>query len=152
MIDFEDADLTHEWVERYRIPLVTNPYPRWSYEVAVVIPGSGEFADLYCAVWPTEDEARVIGNYIGYRRDWYNESWQAGMLARALDVDSGTNTVVLIKQADRWGYRMRTWSVGPTFVFKATLSELLDHINTYGDHVYHRWAEWKSAHPVEVAS
>lgn len=110
----DDADLSHPWVARWRIPLVANWYPRWFYEVAVAVPREAtptHWADML--QWPDEDEAAVIGSYIGYRRDWYTEGWQEQMLTRPLDVDSGTNTVILIKTTNGWRYRCASFEGGP---------------------------------------
>ncbi|MGH3479680.1 MAG: hypothetical protein ACRDQD_22940, partial [Nocardioidaceae bacterium] len=76
---FTDADLTHEWVARWRIPMVTNPFPRWKYEVALVVP-TGEPAGVYATIWPDETEAEVIGSYIDYRRSYYREGYAKAML------------------------------------------------------------------------
>lgn len=114
--DFADdtIGLGHDWTQRWRIPLVLNPYPRWKYEVALVVPPeTPRTFDPWRAVWPTEAEAEVAGSLIGYRRTWYNDRWQAEMLQRPLDVDSGTNTVVLMKREDGWSYRRATFRGGP---------------------------------------
>lgn len=105
----DDADLEHPWAKKYRIPLVSTLYPRWRYEVALAVPRDD---DLYRLVWPTEDEARAIGIYIDHRRNWYREGYRQRMLARPLDVDSGTNTVVLAKNEDGWHYRRDSWTSG----------------------------------------
>jgi len=147
-----DADLTHRWAARYRIPVVADPWPDWKYEVALVVNPDGEF---WPGIEPTEAEAAIVGSYIDYRRDWYNAAWQRQMLARPLDVDSGTNTVTLLKRPDgNWCYRRMTWTGGYPLVPPAAhlvpdarqypgLIDLLDHINEYGD----RWPKWKAAHP-----
>lgn len=114
--DFADdtIGLDHDWTRRWRIPLVRNPYPRWKYEVALVVPPETPRPfDPWGAEWATEDEAEVVASLIGYRRDWYNDRWQAQMLKRPLDVDSGTNTVVLLKRDDGWSYRRATFCGGP---------------------------------------
>jgi hypothetical protein len=108
-----DADLTHPWAQRYRIPLVRTPYPAWRYEVALVIP-SDEQPDLWHATWPTEDEAELIGSAIEFRRSWYREGYAAKMLERPLDVDSTTNSLILLRNSERgWQYRLASYEHGP---------------------------------------
>lgn len=111
--DFEDADLTHPWAAQHRIPLVEHQWPHWKYEVALVRPNDAdsEFL-LLVAVWPTEEEAALIGRYITWRREYYREHWQAKMLKRPLDVDSGTNTQILMKTEHGWHYRLASWNQG----------------------------------------
>lgn len=129
---FEDADLTHPWATKYRIPLISGYGPSWLYEVALIIPESED--NWRKAIWPDEDEAKLIGDYINYRRDYYNQSYQNKMLAKALDVHSSTNTVSLIKTLDRgWGYNRMTWTSGPAFVYEPTLTALLDRINEHSN-------------------
>jgi hypothetical protein len=104
--------LDHEWAKTWRIPLVTSPYPRWKYEVALVVPDPADTVDLWRATWPTDLEAEVVGSLIDYRRDWYNERWKRQMLERPLDVDSGTNTLILLKRESGWSYRRATFEGG----------------------------------------
>lgn len=144
---FTDADLTHPWVERYRIPLVDSPWPTWKYEVALVRPGYGNHGFWADAQWPTEDEARLIGCAIDFCRDWYREGYQQTMLARPLDVDSGTNTVILMKLPRGWVYRRATHEYGPLMFpsFDADeqypdLMPLLDKIWDLTDN----WPKWKA--------
>ena len=150
---FDDVTLDHPWVERYRIPLVGSAYPAWRYEVALVVPSSdpGEPLpdfNLYEATWPSEEEAAVVGSVIDFRRSYYGEHWQTKMLEERLDVDSGTNTLVLIRRQGGWGFRLSTWRYGPTFVFaegradRAGLISVLD--RHWGE--YAAWAAWKAAH------
>jgi hypothetical protein len=109
-----DADLTHLWATKYRIPLVHSSSPGWSYEVALVVP-EADGRSLERAVWPTEDEAELIGHAIEFRMLWYREGWRTRMRERPLDVDGGTNTVVLLKDELGWHYRRHSWTMGPRF-------------------------------------
>ncbi|WP_280410553.1 hypothetical protein [Nocardia asiatica] len=151
-----DADLTHPWAQRWRIPRVTNSYPRWQYEVAVVIPTPGDTLLLDGVLTePSEREAEIIGSFINYRRAYYYEHWSARMLAEPFDVDDSTNTVILAKSVAGWQYRRATFQHGlwpfwndPTTQAQfppttAGLRTLLDHINHNGQ----RWAQWKTDHP-----
>ena len=152
---FTDADLTHEWVARWRIPLLANPYPRWKYEVALSVP-RGDRPDLYGAVWPDESEAEVIGSYIDYRRSYYREGYAKEMLDRALDVDGTTNTVILLKTEGGWRYRRDSFSAGGVWPYfndtkeqakypptKAGLIALVHRINDLGCSFSH----WAAEHP-----
>lgn len=154
----------HRWVTEKRIPLVCTQHPRWKYEVALLVPGNPEgvevpASDLYGAVWPTEEEAALVALAIEYRREWYNEGWRAKMLERPLDVDSGTNTVVLCKRADGWFYTKATFSPAifypgygkpnPHTPDVAGLRSLLDLI--FGG-LTPRWDEFKARHPDEWES
>lgn len=148
----DDADRHHRWVGQYRIPVVRTPYPRWKYEVALVI---CDDELIWPGIEPAEDEARIVGSYIDYRRSYYNASWAAKMLARPLDVDSSTNTVILLKRPDGcWCYRRMTWTSGYPLVPPAAhlvpdapqyveLVKLLDRINEYS----RNWPTWKANHP-----
>jgi hypothetical protein len=153
--DFADdtIGLDHEWVVRYRLPLLRTSHPYWKYEAAVVVEVSKHFP--LEPHWPTEREAAIVGWFINARREWYNDRYKAEMLTWPLDVDSGTNSMIFAKQADCWSYRKATWDRGPTFwpapdserrsEFPPTpegLLALLDHIDVW------RWAEWKAANPV----
>lgn len=109
-----EADHDHPYARDYRIPLVPSAYPWWTYEVAVVYTPEERRDSVMCGVLPTEDEARIIAAYIDYRRSWYREGYAAKMLERPFDVDSGTNTVVLIKrESEGWGYRRASYTSGP---------------------------------------
>jgi hypothetical protein len=138
-----------------RIPVVGSPYPRWRYEVALCCPNSPAGQDLYPSLRPDEAEVRQIVAYIGYRMEWYNEGWRAKMRESALDVDSGTNTVTLIKRGEGdWQYVKATWRHGPWPFYDAperyALGQLLDRINDFsgrGDQPNPRWQAWKDAHP-----
>lgn len=152
--EFTDADLTHPWATTWRIPLIATPYPRWYYEVALVVPrGEWEWLPM---VWPTEEEAEIISSYIAYRRDYYREHHQKKMLERALDVDGTTNTVILVKTEAGWRYRQATWTRGGLWPNldntewqskfppdRDGLIALIDKIERST-----RFAEWVAAHPI----
>jgi len=143
---FTDADLTHPWVEKYRIPLVSTPWPRWKYEVALVRPSYANHGFWADALWPSEDEARLIGCAIDFRRSWYREGWAAQMLERPLDVDSGTNTVVLMKLPRGWVYRLATHTYGPPMWPSYDAAEQYPDLEPLLDRVWDitdRWANWK---------
>lgn len=157
MRDDFDADLDHPWAKRWRIPRVTTDYPRWKYEVALVVPIVTDLPITQpekATLEPTEVEAAIVGSYIDYRREYYNEGWKAKMLRRPFDVDGSTNTTILALTGQGWKYRKATHQHGlwpfwnmpekqaefpPT---PAGLIALLDHINFVG-----RWDDWKAAHP-----
>ena len=147
-----DAD-RNDPLAALRIPVVSSPYPGWKYEVALVITDD----DLWGpALRPAETEVRQIVAYIEYRMEYYNEGWRAKMRRKPLDVDSGTNTVTLMKRGDDdWCYRRWTWQTGPLMVpsrydnqSAMGLEQLLDHIHLYGDSKPSpKWLAWKAAHP-----
>lgn len=152
-----DADATHPWAIRWRIPRVATSYPRRQYEVALVVPTGVHLKIDGETLEPSEIEAEIIGSYIDYRRASYREHWQRQMLKRPFDIDDGTNTVVLAKTAHGWKYRRLSHQFGlwpfhwanpekqaefpPTAV---GLVALLDHINHDGA----RWTTWKTEHPL----
>lgn len=166
---FTDADLDHRWAAEHRIPVVASP-PSWRYEAALLVPNYAEggtpdpdqpryVTSLYDAIWPTDEEAAVIGSYIEHRvQHWYNDSWQARMRARALDVDSGTNTVTFRKKADGWTYTRATYDHGMFYPVyskpqyaptKAGLIELIaTRLHTFGSgSISKDFAEWMDARP-----
>lgn len=141
-----DARQDHPWTERYRLPVVGSPYPRWAYHVAVVV-ADGPWEGIE----PTEDEARILGSFLEYTIDrWYNRQWIAKMREAPFDLDGGTNTMTFLKKPDgNWTYRRMTWTHGP-WPFRGNprqfprLVDLLDHIE---DPIPERWETWKAAHP-----
>lgn len=135
-----------------RIPVVGSPYPRWRYEVALVIADD----DLWGpALRPDDAETRMIVAYIEYRMEYYNSSWKAKMRRRPLDMDGTTNTVILQKRGeDDWCYRRDSWVTGPLMVpskfdgdLPLGLAPLLDQVNDFGSIVNEKWRAWKAAHP-----
>lgn len=151
-----DADLDHPWAQRYRIPRVQTTHPRWRYEVALRVPDGPEVTlkldgDV---IEPTEEQARIIGCFIDYRRSYYRSHWAARMLERPFDIDDTTNTVILACLSDGWRYRRESHRDGELWPYyndprradypptTAGLIALLDHIN---DHSV--WRQWKTDHP-----
>lgn len=134
-----------------RIP-VTSSHPGWCYLVAF---------DRESAARPTEAETAML---VSFRQEyidrWYNDSYKVRLAERPFDIDGGANGVIFRKWGDGdWGYRRRTWTVGPLYVPQnpafpdrvlgpLTLPRLLDHIHSCGDGEPKRpWLEWKAAHP-----
>jgi hypothetical protein len=110
-----DADLTHPWVAKYRIPMITSHRPVWRYEVALVVPGDPFNGPRFTVVMPTDEEAAIIGAAIDHRRNWYNETYKAKKLGRPLDVDGSVNTFIFVKHSDGWRYRYDSWRSGVMF-------------------------------------
>lgn len=144
-----DEAIRHSYTDRYRVPLVSSLYPRWKYLVAVCFnPNPGQY-DPWGGTLPTEAEAAMIGSYIDMRREWFNARWKAILLARPVDVDSGSNTTILIRYGpDAWGYRQATWDRGPTTVpglrdEPETLLQVLDRREVF---LGTRWADWQASH------
>lgn len=156
-IETYDAEWDHPWATRWRIPRVHSPYPRWKFEVALCVPEPGRPDQLWGATEPSENEALIIAWFIDFRRSYYNERWQQKMLERPFDIDSSTNTVILIRTEGGWQYRRATFETGPwpywnderRSEFPPTadgLLSLLDHIEFTS-----RWPNWKAAHPLPAA-
>ncbi len=153
----QEVELNHPWVKEGRIPVIYGGmYARMRYEVALLLPSPNSDADEYVfpkPVTPTAEEAGLVADYINYRRNYYNQRWQQKMLERPVDVDSTTRTVYLTKTDHGWVYRRDGWEQPfaphrnqPPY----TLEELLDHINSIGDTLYHGWEEWKQNRTVPV--
>ncbi|CRK59037.1 hypothetical protein [Alloactinosynnema sp. L-07] len=136
-----------------RVPLISNPYPRWNYLTAVVV---NDQPPLWLGLRPTDHELRMVGSfhqeYIEY---WYSETWKQKMRELPFDCDGGYNSVIFIKNPNGgWGYRRRTWSGGPTFVpgpsdEPSPLIAVMDGIHTFGSRDPQpgpRWTAWKTAH------
>lgn len=156
-----DADLDHEWCTKWRIPIVNTVMPTWRYEVALVIPSNETDLFQQNIIWPTEDEAEVIGSFIDYRMTYYNDGWARKMREQRLDVDSSTNTVILGKRRVGWGYRLASFTTPALWPYPETPSEiaakctpdkagliaLLDKYKNIGDHIHQPWLDWKTEHP-----
>lgn len=112
VLDFDVVTLDHDWVRKYRIPMVASEYPRWHYEVCLVVPAEDHKHPSLEFLWPNEDEAELIGRAIEHRMLWYRESWRDKMREQPLDVDGTTNTLILAKTNEGWQYRKRTWEHG----------------------------------------
>lgn len=137
-----------------RIPVVRSAWPWWKYEMCVVItePGTEESRWELSALRPNPREIAQLAAELEYKMAWYNDGWKAQMRKRPLDIDSGTNTVILQKVAEGdWRYRKMTFQHGlwPFYNMEQrfTLEQLLDHINDWGDSPNPRWREFKAAHP-----
>lgn len=144
-----DAD-EHDPLTALRIP-VTSAYPDWCYLTAF---------DRDSAERPTDTEAAMLASfnrqYIEY---WYSDSYKQTLAERPFDIDGGANGVVFRKWGvDDWGYRRRTWTMGPMFVPQSpafadrtlgplSLAQLMDRIHAHGDdEPSPRWTAWKAAH------
>jgi len=154
----------HDPMASMRVPVIATPYPGWKYIAAYVDVDAGPIR-IGSAERPTHAEAGMLASFIQeYREYWFNESYQARLLQRPLDVDSGCNTAIFIKYGpDDWGYRRDSWRYGPDFIPLApglregrtgdgygpkTLERVMDHVHTYGGaQPSDRWLRWKAAHP-----
>ncbi|WUH94498.1 hypothetical protein OG900_33080 [Streptomyces sp. NBC_00433] len=154
-----DAD-RDDPLTKLRIPVVASSHPEWNYIVAFIAVdtapyswGSGER--------PTDAEAQQLASFLGYYIDtWYGDSYKARLAERPFDVDGGANGMTFVKYgAGDWGYRRRTWTMGPLFVPQSpnfaerpigplTLPQLMDRIYDDGDgNDRPDWAQWKADHP-----
>lgn len=148
----DDAD-RDDPLTALRIP-VTSTWPGWSYIAAF---------DRGSDARPTDGEARMIASFIReYVERWYNDTFKARLAERPLDVDGGANTTIFRKYADGdWGYRRRTWTIGPCFVPETprvadrksgplTLEQVMDREYSYGgdgEEPREHWVAWKAQHP-----
>ena len=151
-----------------RIPVVSTFNPSWHY-VAAYLGTNTDNGSNWNPPWPfasaerpTDPEAQMLVSYLlEHRSYWFgNEGYARKMDQRPLDVDSGWNTIVFIKDADGdWGYRRCSWSYGPTFVpgppgspsreavGRMSLEQVMDRIHSHGDEPSARWQQWKADHP-----
>ena len=139
-----------------RIPVVGTIHPQWCYHIAVCINEDPE-TPLWHGLRPNDREVELLRSLIDYERDWYREGYVASTLdARPFDIDSGINTLTLIKRGEGdWAYRRSTWEYGPIMVPDTWqgkeeplgLAALADRIHNFGDQPFKRWADWKAAHP-----
>lgn len=148
-----DAD-PHDPLAELRIPVVTTPYPRWKYEVCLVISGEhcGDRPQWGPSLRPDDREVKQLVAALDYRMSWYNAGWQKKMRQRPLDVDPTTNTLILQKFGDRdWRYRRMTFEHGMWpfhhMTQRFTLEALLDHVNDYVDLPNPTWREHKAKYP-----
>jgi len=146
----EDGVKQGDFTEQFRFPIVSNPYPAWSYITAVVVS-----EEPWHGLRPTDTELRMVASFHQeYIEHWYRDSWKALMRTRPFDIDGNANGRYLIKHRNGgWGYRLRTWRFGPAFVPQwddepSDLVTVLDRVHRWGDtSLSPRWLEWKAAHP-----
>lgn len=155
-----DAD-RNDPLTAHRIAVVGSPHPWWHYIVALY-DGSLHGDKNPC---PTDNETRMLSSFLDeYKTRWYNTRYLAELAERPFDLDGGANGYTFQKYGDNdWGYRQRTWEVGPQFWpgpgwYRAkygegpssqaySLAALMDHIHSRGeDKPASRWVEWKSRH------
>lgn len=136
---------------------VTGSHPMWCYLVGF---------DRKSMARPTEREAAMLASYLeDYKTHWYGPDDGSGyrfkMARRLLDVDGRANGVTFHKYGENdWGYRRRTWSVGPRFLPPSpayrerypdearggpmTLEQVMDLAHETWPK---RWLDWKAARP-----
>ena len=150
---------------KLRIPVVTSFNPEWKYVAAYIDVDTGPYS-WGSSERPTDAEAAMIASFIKeYKHHWFRESYQRKLAERPLDVDSGCNTTVFIKYGpDDWGYRLCSWTYGPTYVPAGPklrggkydedkqpgplrLAQVMDRRHTIVDEVMQHWLDWKAAHP-----
>lgn len=158
-----DAD-RDDPLTKLRIPVVSSFNPRWKYVAAYLnVDPACKFDPPWpfaSAERPTDTEAAMIASFIQeYLRHWFREGYVERLAQRALDVDGGNNTTVFIKYgAGDWGYRLCSWTYGPTFVPQPPnfpgrqvgplgLVQVMDRAHSIGDEVMPRWQQWKADHP-----
>jgi len=144
------VDINHPWVAQYRVPVVRDMHVGTFFIAALVVPdNSSEYSNYMNYLAPDEEDAKLIAQYIRYRKTQLTGWYLKQVEARSLDIDSGVNTITFAKREHGWVYRRMTWQnqpFAPSFDGKiqyATLAELLDHVNTYVDEVSPKWIAFK---------
>ncbi|MGW4222940.1 hypothetical protein ACWEG1_05735 [Streptomyces bauhiniae] len=150
-----------------RVPVVSSFNPQWRY-IAACLGTPTETGTHHVPPWPfastdqpTSREAHMLASFIREHIAYsYNETYQAKLARLPLDVVSGFPTRVFIKYgADDWGYRVTTWTSGPTFTpgppdspfpedaVRLPLEKVMDRAHTIGGRPMQHWLDWKAAHP-----
>lgn len=155
-----------------RIPVVGSFRPEWRYVAAYLntaMPGVPDHlaGPPFSSVQrPTDREAAMLASFIReYLEHWFRDGYVVRLAERALDVDSGCNTVVFVKYGDDdWGYGRVSWEYGPTFVpgpprsrgtqyeyvktpGSLPLEQVMDLAHTVADKPMEHWTRWKAEHP-----
>lgn len=148
-----DAD-RNDPLTALRIPVVS-AWADWHYIVAF---------DRESPTRPDSTEARQLVSCLRYYIDsWYTESYKARLAERPFDIDGGANGMTFRKYGpDDWGYRRRTWTMGPRYVPQPpqlresanltigplSLERVMDRAYGDGDGAPRPgWAQWKADHP-----
>jgi hypothetical protein len=138
-----------------RIAVVPSSRPDWSYITAF---------DVSNGQRPTGTEAEMIASFTReYIEHWYTATWKMRLAERPFDIDGSANGITFRKWGeDDWGYRRRTWTMGPLYVPQSpqlrasasltigpmTLVQVMDRAHSGGEDKPHaRWTAWKAAHP-----
>jgi len=148
--------LDHEWITKYRMPVIHGFSSRWYYPVTVAIPSDEEYLhdDL---VMPTTEEVALLSSYAYYRLTrWFYPHYIENVIRKdILDIDSGVNTQHFGK-SDRvgWRYKAMTWQ-HPAIPFpyakdeKRKFLNLIDLIlyiekpSSVSDYVNPKWVAWQ---------
>jgi hypothetical protein len=153
-----DVDLEHPWVKQYRVPVLHDLYPGWSFLATITVPREGRQDFLGEGFLPvTEDDAILVGKYITYyRKHWYNARYMRELDRMPLDLDGGANTVSFARMEQGWVFRRFSWrdqAFAPYRDAKVqypTLLELMDHITSFGDKPSADWEAFKAEHGLSV--
>ena len=158
---FHDVMLDHPWVAKYRLPMVTSYHPSFCYFVTLAdreYDPTREIINLWDVETPTEEEAALAGSYLEFKiaDQGFREHYLKEVRSRTLDLDSGFNTVSLIKRIHGgWGFVRMSYRDKIPYPYHDAdtkydkLVDLLDFIETYsGDKPRDAWVEWKTAHNI----
>lgn len=158
---FDDVMLDHPWVAKYRIPMVSSYHPDYNYFVTLAdyCPANEAMTNLWDVATPTEEEAAIVASYLEFKiaDQGFYERYLKEIRSRILDIDSGFNTVSLVKRNRGlgWGYvRMSYRDKIPYPYYNAevkyhNLVDLLDFIESYySDEPRDSWVEWKAEHNI----
>ena len=159
---FSDVMLDHPWVTKYRLPMLTSYHPDYNYFVTLADVYNHAHEDMpnhWDVATPTEDEAAIVGSYLEFKiaDQGFREHYLKEVRSRVLDVDSGFNTVSLVKRTRGlgWGYvRLSYRDKIPYPYYNAdikydNLIDLLDFIESYySDKPRDSWLNWKAEHNI----
>lgn len=157
---FHDVMLDHPWVAKYRLPMLSSYHPSYHFFVTLAdyCPEHEDMTNLWDVETPTEEEAAIVGSYLEFKiaDQGFREHYLKEVRSRVLDLDSGYNTISLVKRIrGGWGYvRMSYRDKIPYPYYNSdtkydNLVDLLDFIETYsGSQVREAWTDWKTAHDI----
>lgn len=148
---FEDVQKDHPWAANHRIPVISEFYPRYNYEIALCVSDSSSESYMAHMQQPGEDALPVLSSYLQFRLSYYHDYWAKKMQEAEFDVDPTTNTVIFgLDEYNRWNYRRLTWEHGPRFiegVTDPTARGLIHLITNRVEQQSAKWSQWMEQHP-----
>lgn len=157
---FHDVMLDHPWVAKHRIPMLSSYHPSFHYFVTLAdyCPEHEGMTNLWDVETPTEEEAAIVGSYLEFKiaDQGFREHYLKEVRSRTLDVDSGYNTISLIKRIrGGWGFVRMSYRDSIVYPYYNSdtkydnLVDLLDFIESYsGNEIREAWLDWKTTHNI----
>lgn len=158
---FDDVMLDHPWVAKYRLPMVYSYHPSYHYFVTLAArePNSEDKPNFWDIDTVTEEEAAIVASYLEFKiaDQGFYPHYLKEVRSRALDVDSGFNTISLVKRTRGlgWGYVRMSYRDKIPYPYNNAdtkyfnLVDLLDFIESnYSGTLREAWVEWKTAHNI----